>query len=202
MNAPLSLFLTQFSASATSAVALNIAPASFVDENDVIRLPDPPTDAVDVDVDALLQRHAAEVASLRAAHEAALAEALACARSEWTATEGERLAQMLEGALAELRGFIADQTVAVLRPILRDALLDRVKGELIETLDKLLANPSEAGIGFRGPQDLRDAIRAARPDAAIDWIVSDSVDVTLFTSATRVETRLAEAFARIATAGA
>lgn len=204
MNAPLALFLTHFS-----------APPPPVEFLDVIEdLPEPEAEPsvtltvaeLDAQIEAAVQearseaeqRHEAEMAALVAAHEVAAAESLAAARAEWAESTGESLAANLDRALADLRIAIADRMADVVRPLVADAAFERTKAELIDVLDRLLADPTQPHLCLRGPEDLAAALRTARPSADIEWIVAETVEVVITADATRIETKLATAMADIA----
>ncbi len=144
------------------------------------------------------QRYEAETATLIATHEAAAAEALTAARAEWVESASESLMTSLDGAMATLRTMLSERIANVLRPLLAEAAVARTKAELLDALDRLLADPTQPTLCVRGPEDLGAALRAVRPDAGIEWVVADTIEVAIVADATRIETKLAAALADLA----
>lgn len=139
-------------------------------------------------------QHQADTMALSAAHEAALA----AARAEWAATEGERLASAFDAAFAELRDTIDRKLSDVLRPLLAGAIVTRVKTDLLEVIDKLIGDTAQPALRVRAPEDLLAVLKSARPDAPIEWVRGQSVEVTVTADGSTVETKLAAALADIA----
>lgn len=199
MNAPLSLFLTHFTAPPPI-----VEVESFVEELPEV---EPGVTLTVAELEAQLeaaaadaraeaeQKHEEQTTALIAEHEAATAEALATARAEWLEQESEGITKGLDTMMSDLRNTLSDGIANVLRPLLADAFIARTKTEVLEALDRLLADPSQPLLSVRCPEDLGATLRAARPDAAIEWIESDAVEVSIVADATRIETRLAAALA-------
>lgn len=168
-----------------------------LDESETLALPapeaepEPEAEPVPAEVEA---RHQAEIEALKAAHE----DALAAARAEWAASEGERLAGAFDAALAEMRNTIDTTLATVLRPLLAAAVVTRVKTELIETIDKLIGDSAQPSLRVRAPEDLLAVLKSARPDAPIAWVCGSSVEVTITADGSTVESKLAAALADIA----
>jgi hypothetical protein len=214
MNAPLSLFLTHFTAPPPEPIPAPVAlPFEFVDqppEPEPEPELEPQVTLAVADLEARLeaavetarseadQRHEAETAALVEAHEAALVEAVMSARATWIDSESGALTSRIDTAMVELRTALSDGIAAVLRPMLATALLARTKTELLDAIDRLLADPTQPVLTVRAPEDLGAALRAARPAAGIEWIVADTVEVAIVADATRIETSLAAALADIA----
>jgi hypothetical protein len=101
--------------------------------------------------------------------------------------------------MGDLRTALAEGIANVLRPLLADAFIARTKTEVTEALDRLLADPTQPVLAVRCPEDLAAALRADRPDASIEWIASDGIEVSITADATRIETKLAAALAELET---
>lgn len=186
----------------TEELALDgLEDATDLDEAEMLALPAPASEAeleaedeapvVPAEVEA---RHQAEIEALKAAQE----EALVAARAEWSASEGERLASAFDAALAELRNTIDIKLAQALRPLLAAAIVTRVKTELIEVIDKLIGDSAQPSLRVRAPEDLLAVLKTARPDAPIEWVCGQSVEVTVTADGSTVESKLAAALADIA----
>lgn len=138
-------------------------------------------------------RHVAAIAAITATHATDSVERLEAARAEWTAVEGETLAARLDAGLADLRAYLVDRVAAALRPLIAEALRDRLKDDVLETIDRLLADPGVPMLSVRGPAELLEALRAARPEQTIEWVADDNIDVSIAAGATRAEGRFTEA---------
>lgn len=143
-------------------------------------------------------RYLAEIAQLKAVHEAAVAAIVAGARTQWCDTEGTTLAQHLDAVIPKLRTFLDERIADVLAPLLGQAVIARTRAVLIESLDLVLADPKHPILTLKGPCDLLDAIRAARPGAVgIEYIAHDDIDAILNGDGLRIETRLEAAIATL-----
>ena len=203
MNAPLSLFLTHFSA---------VPPPPVEVEEIFEELPvfDPGITLAPEELETRLEaaaeaaradaqgQHEEALSALTAQHQVDRFEALATARAEWVASVGGGIGASLDSAIADLRNMLADRIADVLRPLIANTVMARAKTEVLDALDRLLADPSQPVLSVRGPEDLCATLRAARPEAAIEWVVGDAIEVAITADATRIETRLAEAMADIA----
>ena len=141
------------------------------------------------------REHVAAVAALGAAHE----DALAAARATLCATEGRGIAALIDAAFARLHDTLAESFAAVLRPLLAEVVAERTVAALVEALDRLLAAPKHPVVVLRGPADLIEAVRAARPSHdGLALVVEDGIEAFCTVDGTHVETRLAATLASLA----
>jgi hypothetical protein len=212
MNAPLSLYLTHFSAPSPSAPQLQMFEGAELSFEEPAELQ--PT--ITLTLEDLEQRLAAAASEALAAAEAEHAEALeaqrsqgqvdriealAAARADWAAMVSEHLGIQLETAFTTLRDELARSLAEALRPLIENEFFARAQTELVAALDRLLADPVAPAITVTGPADLCAKLRESRPSTNIDWIEADTIEISIATDTTHIETRFAEALSGIRPAG-
>jgi hypothetical protein len=198
MEVPLSRFLTRFSFEDEPIVE----PA--VEEPEVITAP--AVDATETLVAAALTeataRHTAEVMALKAEHAAASETLLADARRTWCETEGEKVARHLDSLVSDLRNLLSEKIGDALIPIATQAVMERTREALLESVGAILADPDHAAIAIHAPEDLLEAMRAAHPQVTgIRYVADDKIDAAIVGDGFRVETRLATALSTLAETG-
>lgn len=153
--------------------------------------------------------HAEGLAEARAEAERLLGEAesgvtqrLADMRRDWTAEQGDRLAERLtlciDDAASELAAAVAD----ILTPFVGAAARDRAVASLMDEIRTLIAGEPRS-ILISGPEDLlaRLADALGADAAAIVFEPGDQIDVRVTADHTVVETRLGAWFDRLIAGG-
>ena len=134
----------------------------------------------------------AEYAALLAAKDAAFEEKLAAERQKWAADEGARLSALFASGLADVEQRIAAQVGRILKPLFAEEVRRAAVSALSQTLTEMLAKGTYARIVVSGPADLVSVLQAriGPVDAALSFVVSDGVDVTVNADETVLETRI------------
>lgn len=119
-------------------------------------------------------------------------ERLAAGRQEWTRKEGERLSETLAAALRTMEESIAESVARVLRPFIVDSLRRQMLDQLVDHIATMIGNNEKILIKIAGPTDLLDSLRErlASIPVAIDYEPRDSVDVSVVSEQTAIETQL------------
>ena len=199
MNAPLSRYLTRFSAD-PSAEAADALPA-IVEPTITLRVAELDArlaDAREGGRAAAEATHAVALAELTARQEAALADAVAASRAAWVGSSADSLLARFDGAMAALRETMAEATARVLRPLLADATRTRTLEALEAAIARLLADPARSVITLHAPADLIEAIRARGAPNGLELVVADTAEAVIRADGTHIETRLAAALAGLA----
>lgn len=138
-------------------------------------------EAVSAARSAAESEHAARIEELRKEHEAAMARALADARSAWAAEEGERLSTGIADAIDQIESSLADATARVLVPFLATAARRLAVEDLTGRIRQILRDGSPAAIRITGPADLLAALEMQLGDlsSAIAFEPADAVEVTV-----------------------
>ena len=128
--------------------------------------PDGPRDAIDAAREAGWAEGfafgEAEREKQRAAVREEVEREVATARAHWAGTEGAALATTLGEGLAALRDTLDAAVAAALIPVMADGLRQRVAGEVVDAIGRLLQGGSDAPlIEVCGPADLVAPIREA-----------------------------------------
>ncbi|AMB43690.1 MULTISPECIES: hypothetical protein [Methylobacteriaceae] len=147
-----------------------------------------------------LEEWSAQAALERAAQQALFEEGLAQARRDWTEAQGEILAQGFVAAMQALDATLSDRVARLIAPVLGQALQRQALDELGAALKRILAEPQQAAVQVRGPDDLIAAL-AARfgGSTGIAFEAAEGPEVTVRAGETVIETELA-AWSRLITA--
>ncbi|MGP8233425.1 MAG: hypothetical protein ACLQL2_12305 [Methylovirgula sp.] len=131
---------------------------------------------------------AAELARVRESFEAELK----AARQKWAHEEAARLREQLAAGLIGMEERLADSVARVLRPFILAALRRRMTEKLVENVRTIVGSADKIVIKIAGPEDLvavlRDELQAV--PAAIEYVVQDSLDVSVAAEPTSIETQL------------
>jgi hypothetical protein len=141
-------------------------------------------------------------ARLKAA-EASFEERLASERALWVAAQGAVLADKVATAVDALSTDIGDSVAAILTPFLEEKLRLRIVEELLRSLEKVLKGGRPAVLKISGPDDLLQFIRETlgASSSAIEFEVTDAVDVRVVADHTVIETQLEAWIKRISGEG-
>jgi hypothetical protein len=142
-------------------------------------------------------------AKLKAAEES-FEERLAAERASWAAEQGALLADKITTAVDSLSNDIGDSVAAILAPFLEEKLRVRIVEELLRSLEKVLKGGRPATLKISGPDDLIQVIRQTlgASSSAIEFEVTDAVDVQVVADHTIIETQLEAWLQRISGEGA
>ena len=147
-----------------------------------------------------MEEWSSQAALERAAQHALFEEGLAQARRDWTAAQGEILAQGFVAAMQALDATLSDRVARLIAPVLGQALQRQALDELGAALKRILAEPQQAVVQVRGPDDLIAALAARLGGAAgIAFEAAEGPEVTVRAGETVIETELA-AWSRLITA--
>ena len=162
--------------------------------------PEEPEEDPHIAVDAARDEgRAAGREEARAEHEAELARAqerfdaeLNAAREGWAREEGARLQEQLGAAMCAIEERLADSLARVLRPFIVAALRRQMIEKLVENIRTIVGSADMIAIQIAGPADLIEVLRHALEGApaAFDYLVRDSVDVSVVAEQTSIDTRL------------
>ena len=112
------------------------------------------------DVRAILEaEHVARKAGGDAAHAEALASAVAAAASRRDADEGAAIAVQIEDAMTDLRDSLARQASRALQALLAEAVAARTVAVVVDTIERVLADPDHPALTVRGPALVARAYR-------------------------------------------
>jgi hypothetical protein len=112
-------------------------------------------------------------------------------RIEWTTTQADRLAQDIAGAFQSLETTLAASLAQVIRPLLSEAVRNRILSELAETLARLLSDDNHPVIRVSGPSDLLERLRKTVSTArAIDYVAAEDAEVTITADGTLIRSQL------------
>lgn len=188
MDVPLSRFLSRFSVE-----------EELVDEPVIveeIEAPAPPSEdptraIVASALEEAAKHHEHKVSALQLEHEAAVEKLLADARQTWAASEGEKLAQALDGCMSNLRDLLSNKIGDALTPLVGYAVVQRARAALLEGIEAIVSDPDHPALSLHAPGDLLDAVRAANPRTkGIRYIPHDDIDAIVTADGLRIETRL------------
>lgn len=116
---------------------------------------------------------------------------IAMARQGWVAAEGNALGEALQRAVKELETRLAETTARVLRPFLETKIREAAVGELVTTIEAVLARDKAARVEIAGPEDLLDVVRARLADKVpATFVSSEAGDIRVIIDQTILETRL------------
>lgn len=147
-----------------------------------------------------LEEWSAQAALERAAQQALFEEGLAQARRDWTEAQGEILAQGFVAAMQALDATLSDRVARLIAPVLGQALQRQALDELGAALKRILAEPQQAAVQVRGPDDLIAALAARLGGSTgIAFEAAEGPEVTVRAGETVIETELA-AWSRLITA--
>ena len=147
-----------------------------------------------------MEEWSSQAALERAAQQALFEEGLAQARRDWTAAQGEILAQGFVAAMQALDATLSDRVARLIAPVLGQALQRQALDELGAALKRILAEPQQAVVKVRGPDDLIAALAARLGGAVgITFEEAEGPEVTVRAGETVIETELA-AWSRLITA--
>jgi len=141
----------------------------------------------------------AEYQSKFSAAEVSFEERLAAQRSLWAGDQGAVFAERIDHAFEALRTDVGDSVAAILAPFAEEALRARIVEELLRTLEKTLKGGRPASLKMSGPEDILESIRRTLGDsaAAIEFEVTDDIDVRVVADRTVIETQLGAWLQRI-----
>ncbi len=128
----------------------------------------------------LAERHAAEIAELRAV---------------WTAEQAIVLADGFRTALQAVEDGLAEAAGAVLEPLIGPALRVAAVADLRTAIGDLVLSGTGGRLAVAGPADLLDAVAAALGEAGVDasgldFTPSEAVEVSVTADNSAIETRL------------
>jgi flagellar biosynthesis/type III secretory pathway protein FliH len=112
-------------------------------------------------------------------------------RIEWTTTQADRLAQDIARAFQSLETTLAASLAQVVKPLLSEAVRNRILSELAETLAQLLSDDNHPVIRVSGPSDLLEKLRqAVSTPRAIDYVAAEAAEVTITADGTLIRSQL------------
>lgn len=128
----------------------------------------------------LAERHAAEIAELRAV---------------WTAEQAAVLADGFRTALQAVEDGLAEAAGAVLEPLIGRALRTAAVADLRTAIGDLVLSGTGGRLAVAGPADLLDAVAAALGEAGVDasgldFTPSEALEVSVTADNSAIETRL------------
>ena len=142
--------------------------------------------------------HAAERARAEAAHAETLAAAVNAAAAHRDAEAAAALAAQIAIAMQDLRDMLSGQLASALRPLLAEAVAARAASALVDTVERVLADPDHPVLTLRGPAPLLAAVEAALGAESVTFEATDGDEITVTANGIRIETRLDAALAAVA----
>jgi hypothetical protein len=113
-------------------------------------------------------------------------------RTNWAREEGDRLAQLIENAMRDLEASIGDAVTRILKPFVREALHRKMVSELVVTINTLVKCDNCSLIEVMGREDLLHELRLKLTAfQSIEFIQTDSPEVTVIANQTFIESQLA-----------
>ena len=104
---------------------------------------------------------------------------LATERENWAREEGEKLAEKIQAALAEIESNIAGCVARILKPMIIEATRAKIVGLLAENVGVLLRGQKCPTLAIAGPEDLVTALREKLSplSAEFEYSLNKSIDV-------------------------
>lgn len=163
----------------------------------------PPEEGPDIkaEIEAAYQRGVSDgIAKGRQAYDCALAlkqrqyeSSLEEERRQWNAAEGTLLAQHLTAALGTLSREIAGTVARILKPFVKQALIDDALSKLAIEIEKFISDDDAIKLKVSGPSDLVAQLSKVVPPHIPLMIEEDSApEIKLYVDKTVIETRLKE----------
>jgi hypothetical protein len=150
-------------------------------------------DQPQIDPAALRQAIEAEFSASIAAEREAHEEQMILARQQWVEQESEVLGQCVTQAIDAAIDRLRADVARVLSPFVSREICEAALGELIASIRLAIANERAPAMTISGPRDLVAKVSLAiGSDVALNVVESDSIDVAVDLSPTRIEMRLAE----------
>ncbi len=120
------------------------------------------------------------------------------ARQRWAEEVAAPLATQISQALETLSESLADRVGRLLQPFLGTELRDAACRSLIAQIGPLLAGADGAAIRVSGPALLLATLRDVfPPGGAVEFVENDQTEVTVVTTETIIETRIADWVGRL-----
>ncbi len=120
------------------------------------------------------------------------------ARKVWAEAEGNRLAQQIAEATANIKTDISNAAARILGPLAAKKLVDEALAQLAHEIEKLLSSEDAIHLKISGPADLVFELRKSIPSNAIVTVLAgEKPEVTVIANKTVIETRLSEWLERI-----
>lgn len=202
MSAAIARLLTQFDAGGRAVpVEKPKQPPAVAKPTEVKREPPPPPKAVMPPAPDLLDE------AYRRGHAAGLAEAdaklaeervrsairLGEERAKWSDQQSVAIVNGFAAACRDLEVNIASAVARVLHPFLAEAIREKAVAALVEQVGALTSGASTTVFRVSGPSDLVEMVKAQLDTRrmAIEYQISDSLDIRAVVDQTAIETQIA-----------
>lgn len=174
-------------------------PAEFEPPPFAMMMPEPHTDPQPLIEAARLEGWTEGLALAKAEAEAKLSEErlsfesrLEAERATWVHEEGDRLALLFGSAIHSLEATIADAVARILKPFVLEASRHKMVDDLVSAVQTLMKGESSSLVEVRAPDDLLHELRMKLIGfPTIEFIQTESPDVTIVANQTIVESQLA-----------
>jgi len=119
-------------------------------------------------------------------------EELAAQRATWVEEEALRLSSQIGSAIENLESLLSEKAARILASVIPEALRRNAITEFIEALETILSGEGSPLLRVTGPEDLLKAMKAhiAPHDGAVEFVPSDTPEVTLVAGDTTIQTQL------------
>lgn len=204
MSMPLAHYLKDFSAPASAPSSAIGGDFSAVDDvsfdSDFGNLPE--AEPIDVEAERraayaegyetasaeLGEKHAAELAVLKAAHD----EAMAALEARLMGETAKRLADGLDRVAAEIALAVSERAADALAPFLSQEVAAKAVTDLADLLKTAIAEGDAGTITLKGPRVLFDLLLARMPEAAgvLRHVEADDLDLSAELDGTVLVTRI------------
>jgi len=119
-------------------------------------------------------------------------EELAVQRGIWVEQEALQLSSQIDDAIGNLESLLSEKAARILASVIPEALRQNAIAEFNEALGTILSGKAATLLKVAGPEDLLNAVKAriALRDDVVEFVPSDTAEVTLVAGDTTIQTQL------------
>jgi len=118
-------------------------------------------------------------------------EELAVQRGIWVEQEALQLSSQIDNAIGNLESLLSEKAARILASVIPEALRQNAIAEFNEALGTILSGKTSTLLKVAGPEDILNAVKAriALRDDVVEFVPSDTAEVTLVAGDTTIQTQ-------------